>query len=56
MNEPVQEYVRRIYDANGVPSEQATDDDDDYAASPRTRALASIAQRRPSPPPERGRT
>ena len=34
MNEHAQEYVRRIYEANGVPSEQATDDAD---ASPRTR-------------------
>jgi len=44
INEHVQEYVRRIYQANGVPSEQATDDAD-ADASPRTRALAPIAQR-----------
>jgi hypothetical protein len=37
MNEHVQEYVRRIREASGVPSEQAIDAAD---ASPRSRALA----------------
>jgi hypothetical protein len=37
MNEHVQEYVRRIHEASGVPSEQAIDAAD---ASPRSRALA----------------
>lgn len=37
MNEHVQEYVRRIREASGVPGEQATDA---AAASPRSRALA----------------
>jgi AcrR family transcriptional regulator len=37
MNEHVQEYVRRIHEASGVPSEQAIDAAD---ASPRRRALA----------------
>ena len=40
MNEHVQEYVCRIYEANGVPSEQATDD-----ASPRTRAEPNCTDR-----------
>ena len=37
MNEHVQEYVRRIHEASGVPNEQAADAAD---ASPRSRALA----------------
>ena len=37
MIEHVQEYVRRIHEASGVPSEQATDA---AGASPRSRALA----------------
>lgn len=37
MNEHVQEYVRRIHEASGGPSEQAIDAAD---ASPRGRALA----------------
>jgi len=37
MNEHVQEYVRRIREASGVPSEQAIDA---AGASPRGRALA----------------
>ena len=37
MNEPFQEYVRRIREATGVPGEQAIDAAD---ASPRSRALA----------------
>ena len=40
MTELVQEYLRRIHQAGGVPTEQAID------ASPRSRALApSIASR-----------
>jgi hypothetical protein len=43
MNEPVEEYLRRIHHADGVPTEQAVDTTD---ASPRSRALApSIAPR-----------
>jgi hypothetical protein len=37
MNEPVQEYVRRIHEASGVPNEQAIDA---AGASPRSRAPA----------------
>src|SRR5580704_2380739 len=37
MNKHVQEYVRRIHEASGVPNEQAIDAAD---ASPRSRALA----------------
>ena len=37
MNEHVQEYVRRIREASGVPDEQAIDA---VGASPRSRALA----------------
>ena len=37
MNEHVQEYVRRIHETSGVPSEPAIDAVD---ASPRSRALA----------------
>ena len=37
MNEHVQEYVRRIHEASGMPSEQALDA---AGASPRSRALA----------------
>ena len=37
MNEHVQEYVRRIHEATGMPNEQAIDAAD---ASPRSRALA----------------
>jgi hypothetical protein len=43
MNELVEEYLRRIHQAGGVPTEQAIDTTD---ASPRSRALApSIAPR-----------
>ena len=43
MNELVEEYLRRIHQAGGVPNEQAIDAAD---ASPRSRALApSIAPR-----------
>jgi hypothetical protein len=43
MNELVEEYLRRIHQAGGVPTEQAIDTTD---ASPRSRALApSIASR-----------
>jgi hypothetical protein len=43
MNELVEEYLRRIHHADGVPTEQAVDTTD---ASPRSRALApSIAPR-----------
>ena len=37
MNEHVQEYMRRIHEASGVPNEQAIDAAD---TSPRSRALA----------------
>lgn len=37
MNEHVQEYVRRIHEASGVPNKQAIDAAD---ASPRSRAPA----------------
>lgn len=37
MNEHVQEHVRRIHEASGVPDEQAIDA---VGASPRSRALA----------------
>jgi hypothetical protein len=47
MNVLVEEYLRRIHQAGGVPTEQAFDAAD---ASPRSRALApSIAPRRPFP-------
>ena len=43
MNELVEEYLRRIHQAGGLPTEQAIDTTD---ASPRSRALApSIASR-----------
>jgi hypothetical protein len=43
MNELLEEYLRRIHQAGGVPNEQAIDTTD---ASPRSRALApSIAPR-----------
>jgi hypothetical protein len=37
MNELVEEYLRRIHQASGLPTEQAIDTTD---ASPRTRPLA----------------
>jgi hypothetical protein len=43
MNEVVEEYLRRIHQAGGLPTEQAIDTTD---ALPRSRALApSIASR-----------
>ena len=39
MNELVEEYLRRIHQAGGVPTEQAIDTTD---ASPRSRALAPL--------------
>jgi hypothetical protein len=45
MNEHVEEYLRRIHQASGVPTEQAIDAADGVTAQPRTGPLDSTVSR-----------
>jgi hypothetical protein len=60
MNEPVEEYLRRIHQAGGVPTEQAIDTTDASPCSPPTgpsiapRAAVSAAVHLTTPPSRQG--